>query len=102
MPSASAQASCPRAACSFWFRFVKVWQTIRITPIETYKAVTVTSRVAQDVVSSMVTDSVQQARHALVEARAVADRNRAKAELLEDRPCPDVSLPGYTLPPKLP
>jgi len=77
--------------CSFWFRFVRVWQTVRVTPLETYRAVSVTSSAAKDVVSEMVNDSVQQALHAVDEARAVADRSRAKAELMEDRPCPDVS-----------
>lgn len=78
--------------CSFWFRFVTLWQKMRATPLETYKAVTVTSMAAKDVVQEMVTDSVERARHAVEEARAVAERSRAKAELMEDRPCPDVRL----------
>lgn len=64
---------------------------MKATPLETYKAVNVTSMAAKDVVQEMVSDSVNQARHAVEEARAVAERSRAKAELLEDRPCPDVS-----------
>ena len=80
------------AACSFWFRFVKFWQLMRVTPIETYRAVSITSAAAHDVLHNMVHDSLQQARHTIDEARAAADRNRAKAELLEDRPCPDVSF----------
>ena len=63
---------------------------MRATPLETYKAVTVTSMAAKDVVQEMVTDSVDRAKHAVEEARAVAERRRAKAELMEDRPCPDV------------
>ena len=78
--------------CSFWFRFVTLWQKMRATPLETYKAVAVTSMAAKDVVQEMVTDSVDRARHAVEEARAVAGRSRAKAELMEDRPCPDVRL----------
>lgn len=74
---------------SFWFRFVRLWQTVRVTPLETYRAVSITSSAAKDVVTDMVSDSVQQARHAVEEARAVAERSRAKAELMEDRPCPD-------------
>ena len=81
------------AWCSFWFRFKRVWKHVRVTPIETYRAVSITSSAAKDVVTEMVTDSVQQARYAVEEARAVAERSRAKAELLEDRPCPDVSSP---------
>ena len=65
---------------------------MRATPLETYKAVTVTGMAAKDVVQEMVTDSVDRARHAVEEARAVAERSRAKAELMEDRPCPDVRL----------
>ena len=76
--------------CSFWFRFIRVWQIVRVTPLETYRAVTITSQAAKDVVKEMVRDSVYRARHAVDEARSVAERSRAKAELLEDRPCPDV------------
>lgn len=61
-----------------------------MTPLETYRAVNITSQAAKDVVKDMVTDSLYRARHAVVEARAVAERSRAKAELMEDRPCPDV------------
>ena len=64
---------------------------MRATPLETYRAVNVTSQAAKDVVRDMANDSIQRARHAVIEARAVAERSRAKAELLEDRPCPDVS-----------
>ena len=81
--------------CSFWFRFVRIWQTVRVTPLETYRAVSITSSAAKDVVTDMVSDSVQQARHAVEEARAVAERSRAKAELMEDRPCPDVRLSDH-------
>ena len=78
--------------CSFWFRFVTLWQKMKATPRETYRAVKVTSLAAKDVVQDMVTDSVDRARHAVEEARAVAERSRANAELMEDKPCPDVRL----------
>jgi hypothetical protein len=68
---------------------------VRVTPLETYRAVSITSSAAKDVVTDMVSDSVQQARHAVDEARAVAERSRAKAELMEDRPCPDVRLSDH-------
>ena len=70
---------------------MKVWQTVRVTPVVSSRAVSITSSAAKDVVTDMVTDSMQRARHALEEARAVAERSRAKAEFMEDRPCPDVS-----------
>ena len=65
---------------------------MRATPLETCRAVNVTSQAAKDVVQEMFTDSVDRARHAVDEAKAVAERRRAKAELMEDRPCPDVRL----------
>ena len=64
---------------------------MRVTPLETYRAVNITGSAAKDVVTEMVSDSVQRARNAVEDARAVAERSRAKAELMEDRPCPDVS-----------
>ncbi len=91
-PCCLASHSLGFCVCSFWFRFVRLWQTVRVTPLETYRAVSITSSAAKDVVTDMVSDSVQQARHAVEEARAVAERSRAKAELMEDRPCPDVRL----------
>lgn len=84
-------------SCSFWFRFVRLWQTVRVTPLETYRAVNITAQAARDVVKDMATDSVQRARQAVDEARAVAERSRAKAELMEDRPCPDVRSVAVTL-----
>ncbi|KAL3154363.1 hypothetical protein ABBQ32_013842 [Trebouxia sp. C0010 RCD-2024] len=74
---------------SFWFRFLTLWRKVRATPLETCRAVVVTSQAAKDVVQEMFIDSVDRARHAVEEARAVAERSRAKAELMEDRPCPD-------------
>lgn len=76
--------------CRFWFRLLKVCQTVSIAPLETYKAVTVTSGAAKEVVQEICTDSIERARHAVEEARAVAERSRAKADLMEDRPCPEV------------
>ena len=78
--------------CRCWFTLLKIFQTVSITPLETYKAVNVTSGAAKEVVQQICTDSIQRGRHALEEARAVAERSRAKADSMEDRPCPEVTL----------
>ena len=54
---------------------------------------TVTGAAAKEVVQQIGRDSVQRFRNAVDEAKAVAERSRAKADLLEDRPCPEVRHP---------
>ena len=77
--------------CRFWFRIVKVCQVVSVAPLETYRAVNVTATAAKDVVQQICNDSIQRFRNAVDEAKAVAERSRAKADLLEDRPCPEAS-----------
>lgn len=77
--------------CRFWFRIVKVCHVVSVAPVETYRAVNVTATAAKDVVQQICNDSIQRFRNAVDEAKAVAERSRAKADLLEDRPCPEAS-----------